>query len=82
MKLGAGRFKKGDPIDHATGLILYARVGDQIQVGQPLLEIHARSEAQASSIQAELTGAYQWSDTPVSPGPLIYGEISEGTVPT
>src|SRR5579883_757091 len=76
MKLGAGRFKKGDPIDHATGLLLYAKVGDQVQAGQPLLEIHARSEAQAASIQAELLSAYQWSELFVSPGPLIYSEIS------
>ncbi len=76
MKLGAGRFKKGDPIDHATGLILNARVGDHVEAGQPLLEIHARSEEQAAVIQEELLNAYQWSQTPVSPGPLIYSEIS------
>jgi pyrimidine-nucleoside phosphorylase len=75
MKLGAGRFKKGDPIDHATGLLLYAKVGDEVQATQPLLEIHARSAEQAQAIQAELLSAYQWSDAPVSPGPLIYSEI-------
>ncbi len=79
MKLGAGRFKKGDPIDHATGLLLFAKVGDHVQAGQPLLEIHARSEAQAQAIQAELLSTYQWSDTPVSPGPLIYSEITKGS---
>jgi pyrimidine-nucleoside phosphorylase len=76
MKLGAGRFKKGDPIDHATGLLLNAKVGDHVQAGQPLLEIHARTEAQAQAIQTELLSTYQWSDTPVSPGPLIYSEIT------
>jgi pyrimidine-nucleoside phosphorylase len=78
MKLGAGRFKKGDPIDHATGLLLYAKIGDQVEAGQPLLEIHARSEGQAQAIQDELLSTYQWSDAPVSPGPLIYSEISRG----
>ncbi len=76
MKLGAGRFKKGDPIDHATGLLLQAKVGDQVEAGQPLLEMHARSEAQAQAIQSELLSAYQWSDAPVAPGPLIYREIT------
>src|SRR6266700_826803 len=28
MHLGAGRFKKGDEIDHRTGLVLQAKVGD------------------------------------------------------
>ncbi len=76
MKLGAGRFKKGDPIDHATGLLLQAKVGDQVEAGQPLLEMHARSEAQAQAIQSELLSAYQWSDAPVAPSPLIYREIT------
>lgn len=76
MKLGAGRFKKGDPIDHATGLILNARVGDHLMVGQPMLEIHARSKEQATAIQEELLNAYQWSEAPVSPGPLIYSEMN------
>jgi pyrimidine-nucleoside phosphorylase len=75
MKLGAGRFKKDDPIDHATGLILSARVGDRLEAGQPLLEIHARTEAQAAAIQEELLSAYHWSDTPVAPGPLIYSQV-------
>jgi pyrimidine-nucleoside phosphorylase len=78
MKLGAGRFKKGDPIDHATGLLLYAKIGDQVEAGQPLLEIHTRSQEQGQAIQAELLSAYQWSDAPVSPGPLIYSQITSG----
>jgi pyrimidine-nucleoside phosphorylase len=76
MKLGAGRFKKGEPIDHATGLLLLAKVGDYVQQGQPLLEIHARSEAQAAALHAELLSSYRWSETPVTPGPLIYAEIA------
>jgi pyrimidine-nucleoside phosphorylase len=78
MKLGAGRFKKGDPIDHAAGLLFSAKVGDHVEEGQPLLEIHARSQEQAEAIQAELRSTYRWSDTPVSPGPLIYREITRG----
>ena len=31
MHLGAGRFKKGDAIDHSTGLILHAKVGDYVE---------------------------------------------------
>jgi thymidine phosphorylase len=77
MKLGAGRFKKGDPIDHATGLLLQAKIGDHVEAGQPLLEMHSRSEAQAQAIEAELLSAYQWSDDLVSPSPLIYREIPQ-----
>lgn len=72
MRLGAGRFEKGDQIDHRTGLVLQAKVGDYRYAGEPLIEIHARSESEAASIEAELLSAYRWSGTPVSPPSLIH----------
>lgn len=75
MRLGAGRFKKGEQIDHRTGFILQAKVGDYRQAGEPLVEIHARSESEAASISESLLACYSWSDAPVTPGPLIYGTI-------
>ncbi|MBA2287243.1 MAG: thymidine phosphorylase [Ktedonobacteraceae bacterium] len=75
MQLGAGRFKKDDQIDHSTGLVLQARVGDYREAGEPLVEIHARSESEASSIQQALLACYTWSDTPVTVGPLVYETI-------
>src|SRR5438132_4669447 len=33
MQLGAGRFKKGEQIDHRTGFVLQAKIGDYRQVG-------------------------------------------------
>jgi pyrimidine-nucleoside phosphorylase len=75
MRLGAGRFKKGDQIDHRTGLVLQAKIGDYRRAGEPLVEIHARSDAEATSIQPSLLACYTWSDTPVAAGPLIYDTI-------
>jgi pyrimidine-nucleoside phosphorylase len=75
MRLGAGRFKKGEQIDHRTGLILQAKVGDYRHAGEPLVEIHARSEAEAASMRGALLACYSWSDTPVEVGPLIYDTI-------
>ena len=75
MSLGAGRFKKGEHIDHRTGFILQAKVGDSLQAGDPLVEIHARSESEAEEVQEKLLACYSWSDTPVSAGPLIYDTI-------
>jgi pyrimidine-nucleoside phosphorylase len=75
MLLGAGRFKKGEQIDHRTGLILQAKVGDHRQAGEPLVEIHARSAAEAESIQEVLLQCYTWSDRPVTVGPLLYDTI-------
>ncbi len=75
MHLGAGRFKKGDEIDHRTGLVLQAKVGDYRQTGEPLVEIHARSEMEADSVREALLNCYSWSDAPVEVGPLIYATI-------
>ncbi|HVB24044.1 MAG TPA: thymidine phosphorylase [Ktedonobacteraceae bacterium] len=75
MHLGAGRFKKGDAIDHRTGLVLQAKIGDYLQAGKPLVEIHARSEEEAESVKDALLACYTWSDAPVVVGPLVYDTI-------
>jgi len=75
MRLGAGRFKKGEQIDHRTGFILQAKVGDYCNAGDPLVEIYARSESEAADVREVLLACYAWSDTPVSVGPLIYDTI-------
>src|SRR5947199_4891064 len=75
MRLGAGRFKKGESIDHRTGFILQAKVGDYRNAGDPLVEIHARSESEAAAVHHELLACYAWSDAPVTLGPLIYDTI-------
>jgi pyrimidine-nucleoside phosphorylase len=75
MRLGAGRFKKGEDIDHRAGLILQAKVGDYLHAGEPLVEIHARSESEAASVQDALLDCYTWSDAQVAASPLIYDTI-------
>jgi thymidine phosphorylase len=75
MRLGAGRFKKGEQIDHRTGLILQAKVGEYRSAGDPLVEIHARTDAEAVSLHESLLACYTWSDDPVTAGPLVYDTI-------
>jgi pyrimidine-nucleoside phosphorylase len=75
MHLGAGRFKKGDQIDHRTGLILQAKMGDYLHAHDPLVEIHARSESEAAAVCDALLACYMWSNEPVQVGPLIYDTI-------
>ena len=75
MRLGAGRFKKGEQIDHSTGFILQAKMGNYRQAGEPLVEIHARSESEAFDVQEALLACFAWSDAPVTVRPLIYETI-------
>jgi thymidine phosphorylase len=75
MRLGAGRFKKSEQIDHRTGLVLQAKVGEYRSTGDPLVEIHARTDAEAASLHETLLDCYTWSDAPVKVGPLVYDTI-------
>ena len=75
MRLGAGRFKKGERIDHSTGFILQAKMGQYRQAGEPLVEIHARSEFEARDIQESLLACFTWSNTLVTVSPLIYDTV-------
>jgi len=75
MRLGAGRFKKGERIDHRTGFILQAKMGQYRQAGEPLVEIHARSESEARDIQEALLACFTWSDAPMAVGPLVYDTV-------
>lgn len=72
VNLGAGRAKKGDPIDHAVGFIIHTNVGDVVQKGDSLFTIHANDPNRLAAAREEALNAYQFSDEPVSPLPLFY----------
>jgi pyrimidine-nucleoside phosphorylase len=75
VDLGAGRHKKGDPVDHAVGIVMEAKVGDHVQAGDPLLTIHANDEARCSLAGERLLSAYSWAEDDVSAPPLVYKVI-------
>jgi len=75
VALGAGREKKGDPIDYAVGVEIHAKVGDQVEAGQPLYTIHANDERRRAEAEERLLRAVSFSDSPVEPLPLFYGTI-------
>ncbi len=72
VALGAGRARKGDPVDHAVGFIIHRKVGDQVEKGEPLFTIHANDAAKQIEVQEGLRAAFGWSDTPVAALPLFY----------
>jgi pyrimidine-nucleoside phosphorylase len=75
VDLGAGRAEKGDPIDHAVGIIVHAKVGDRIETDQVLYSIHANDETKAQAAEQRLVSAVQFSHSPVQPLPLFYDVI-------
>jgi len=72
VELGAGRAKKGDPVDHAVGFVIHHKVGDKIEKGQPLFTIHANNEKLLACARETVLAAHSWNDTPVPALPLFY----------
>jgi pyrimidine-nucleoside phosphorylase len=72
VDLGAGRAKKGDPIDHAVGFEMLRKVGDRVEKGEPLFVIHANDSGRLAQARATVVTAYVFSPTPVPPLPLFY----------
>jgi pyrimidine-nucleoside phosphorylase len=58
LRLGAGRVRKEDEIDHAVGIVCHAKRGDAVEGGAPLAEVHARSDDAAERGVAEVLAAY------------------------
>jgi pyrimidine-nucleoside phosphorylase len=71
--LGAGRMKKGDPIDPAVGIELLAKVGDRLETSEPIALIHARDDEAASMAEERIRQALVIGREPVESPPLIYG---------
>ena len=45
VALGAGRDKKGDPVDFAAGLRVLRKPGERVSSGDPVLELHYNDPA-------------------------------------
>jgi pyrimidine-nucleoside phosphorylase len=75
MQLGGGRERKGDPIDHAVGVVLHHRVGDKVERGDTLFTLHANDQDKAAQAVQRLLAATKISQKPADPLPLFYGSV-------
>lgn len=73
--LGAGRERKGDPIDHAVGIEILRKVGDRVVPGEPLFRLHTANWRDFETAKLRLLQAHTFSDTPVDALPLFYGVV-------
>jgi thymidine phosphorylase len=77
-RLGAGRARKEDPVQHAAGIDLHAKPGDTVTKGQPLFTLSADEPARFERALEALDGAWAIGDPgdPVDDGgPLIAGRV-------
>jgi pyrimidine-nucleoside phosphorylase len=77
LSLGAGRRRKGDPVDPAVGVVVRAKVGSRVARGEPLAEIHARDQAGWEEASGRLRAAYRLSPTPVEEPEPRYEVVGE-----
>jgi len=71
--LGALRRRKEDPIDPAVGIVFRSKIGDRLEPGQELGEVHARSQDDAEVCVARVEAAMTVVEGDVEPPPLVYG---------
>ena len=80
MLLGAGARDRGVAIDLAVGVVLRKKVGDPVEAGEPLAELHVNSEKRLAEAQARLAGAYRIGGEQPPEPPLVYGLVTtQGT---
>lgn len=72
FELGAGREKKTDALDHAVGVLVHHKVGDQVKKGDAIITWHANNEAKLANCRVLVPQSIALSDAPVEPLPLFY----------
>jgi pyrimidine-nucleoside phosphorylase len=59
MDWGGGRLRLEDRIDHAVGLRLHAKIGDQVNADDPLVTAYYNDESKFEEMSARLRTAYR-----------------------
>ncbi len=69
LRLGGGREKKGEPIDHGVGVYLEKKIGDPVREGELLARVYHREKGLSEAL-ALLRDAYQIG-AGAEPPPLV-----------
>ncbi len=75
MLLGAGRATKESAIDLAVGLVLHKKMGDQVEVGESLVTIHANRPA-VDDVIKKIYENIRIAERGQAP-PLVHGIVTE-----
>ncbi len=73
-ELGAGRVKKDDVIDLSVGFIMKKRIGDPVNKGDVLCEVHANDDEKLAAARQKIIGCVDISGSAKKPM-LIYDRI-------
>ncbi|MCH2114247.1 MAG: thymidine phosphorylase [Pirellulales bacterium] len=74
IAMRGGRRQLGDPLDYSTGFEMLVRLGDQVDMGQPLARVFAPDDV-AYAGREKLQASICLSDEPPQLGPLLLDRI-------
>ncbi|MDW8321817.1 MAG: thymidine phosphorylase [Armatimonadota bacterium] len=75
VRLGAGRHRKEDAIDHAVGIRVLRHVGDHVDTSLPVAEIHAQDEQAAHQVAVELQKCFLVGEGSPYFQPLVHAVV-------
>ncbi|KLO29627.1 pyrimidine-nucleoside phosphorylase [Mycolicibacter heraklionensis] len=70
-RLGAGRSRPGERVQHGAGVRIHRRPGEPVAAGETLFTLYTDTPERLGPACAELNGGYCVGDTPPLPRPLI-----------
>ena len=74
--LGAGRERKGDPIDLSVGVVIQLKIGARVARGEPLAVLHANDQTRLAQAEREVRRAVELADQPVPSPPLLLERLA------
>jgi pyrimidine-nucleoside phosphorylase len=76
MRLGAGRDRVEDAIDPAVGVRLRVSVGEPVEIGHPLAELHYNDPARLADAAAMVADACTIAPEAPEPAPRIFADVA------
>lgn len=80
VRLGAGRNRKEDTIEHAVGIRVLRHVGDHVEPSLSVAEVHAQEEQMAYEVAGELKNCFLVGEGAPHFQPLVYAVVPENVV--
>jgi len=73
--LGGGRERKEDSVDPAVGIVLHQKVGDRVNIGEPIATIHYNDESRGERARQLISESCQIREIAPERRPLIHKVI-------
>jgi thymidine phosphorylase len=75
VRLGGGRARKEDLVDHGVGITIHRKQGDAVETGESLAVVTYRDEVRLAAALPLLESAWEIADQAAAEAPLILGEV-------